>query len=221
MKPAKLLFLVIILAAAMGIEGCAPKGGVWSVDFTDYQNETLSDWSDNTYLTPADFVHDTTGLYFDNHVLIAPFGFDTDFELTLNFRLAVGVGNAIPKMQVGLVDYYFNPGMLNSVDHLNAEFCNIGDSATDFYNLFDNGSSKSYKASIDGLNAADDNQLVITKTGNNIKVVLNTETLTDVNYEYCYMDYFYPFIYMDTSTQDQIRLKSISVDYKGEKQSRD
>ena len=219
MKPTKLFLLVIILAAAMGIEGCTSK--VWSVDFTDYQNETLSDWSDQAGISSTDYIHDETGLYFDNHVLIAPFGFDTDFTLTLDFKLDVGVGDSIPKMQVGLVDYYFIPGMLNSVDHLNAEFSNMGDGSIDFYNLYDNGTSIDYSITINGLKASEENELVLIKTGNNIKVMMNAETLTDVDYEYCYMDYFYPFIYLDASAQDQIRLKSISVDYKGEKQSRD
>jgi len=221
MKPAKQFFLIIILVAAIGIGGCAPKGGVWSVDFTDYQNEDLGDWSDQAGISSADYIHDETGLYFDNHVLIAPFGFDTDFTLTLNFKLDVGAGDSIPKMQVGLVDYYFIPGMLNSVDHLNAEFSNVGDGSIDFYNLYDNGTSIDYSITIDGLKASEENELVLIKTGNNIKVMMNGETLTDVDYEYCYMDYFYPFIYLDASAQDQIRLKSISVDYKGEKQSRD
>lgn len=219
MKPARLSLIIIVLAAVISLEGCAPK--VWSVDFTDYQNETLSDWSDQTHLSPADYVHDGTGLYFDNHVLIAPFGFDTDFTLTLNFTLDVGAGNSIPKMQAGLVDYYFVPGMLDSVDNLYAEFANLGDGGIDYYNLYDSSVSKDYKITVDGLKPSADNELVLIKTGNHIKVLMNDSVLSDVDYEYCWMDYFYPFIYLDTSSQDQIRLKAISVEYKGSRQSRD
>lgn len=220
MKPTKLLLFVLIILAALSIEGCAPKGELWSVDFTDYLNEDLSDWNDQIYLSPQGYLHNETGLYFDSHILTAPYGFNGDFILTLLFTLDTGVDDVILNMELGLTDGSFEPGGLGDEEYLLAEFINIGDEDMDSWALRDDGYIMDMDFAINGIDITGPNELVLAKKGSNVKLTLNDKPVGEMDYEDCTLEYFVPYIYLNTSALKQIRLKSISVQYEGDMQPR-
>ncbi len=220
MKPTKLFLSVLITAALLGVAGCAPKGDIWSVDFTDYLNEDLSDWNDQIYLSPAGYSHDATGLYFDSHVLTAPYGFNGDFTLTLRFVLNTGVDDVILNMEVGFTDGAITPGDMSSEEYLNLELINMGDPDMKFWKLTDDGYILDDGREIPGLKRTEENILVLEKRGNRVKASMNGAPVGQMDYEDCQLDYFVPDIYLNTSASKQIRLKSISVQYEGDMKPR-
>lgn len=217
MKPIKLFVFALIVIAALSMEGCTTMK--WSVDFTKPAVDDLGDWNKQEESAGNDYQHDTTGLYFDGFSMTAPYGFSGDFTMKVKFSLDTGIGDVIPRLSFILIDGYCLPGQLLSEEHIEARLNNVGDSGSDYYDLYDNGTSKDYNANIEGLWALGDNEFVMKRIGNNIEVWINEQTqLSYVANASCYLEYAYPCILLDTAALKQIRLKSISVGYDGEKQ---
>jgi len=203
----RVLFVLIVIGAMLSMQGC---NKTWSVVFNS--QKSLNGWEIQDLAPPYETYISPDGLYVDGDVVHAPFGFEGDFTMEIVFELHLGQ-SVMPMLQFlfsGGEDAYFSKFIASTFQDINNPTENYYIIENPPYVLLGNDNL------IPGLDRDGTNTYKFVKTGSHIMVYMEDEIICDnvlTSYPYTV---FFPSIFVDAASQDQIRIKSIKVTYDGD-----
>lgn len=204
----RLLIAIMVVLAMLSIQGC---NKTWSVYFNSVDD--LNHWELQNISPPYETYISSDGLYLDGMAAHAPYGFEGDFTLTLVFDLAVGENNDLNIFQI-----VFSGGEDSPItEYIMSNFMSLGSTFEDYYNA----EQAPYKLissgfAVPGLERNGKNTYTFIRKGNNIKAYMNKAILFDYDYTSYSYTVFFPTIFIDADSHDQIAIRSIKVVYDGD-----
>ena len=212
MSKIRYLAVIIMIMIMLALAGCTKT---WSVKFNQFTN--LDAWAQQDWFPPSTINLYPDGLSLNGKILIGPYGFDGDFTFTCAFETSCGIGYTIPLIHLFFSDGgYAAPGQYLSIN-LN----DVGDPSGESYSITATGAaSLVVGGSIPFINRIGLNTIVLVKTGNHYEITLNGNPILDQFITTLGFDYFFPYLYAVTEDNLQIRFKSISYKYDGNRMSR-
>ncbi len=205
---AALLVLVALLSA-----GCMKT---WSLDFTNNTGgwNSLIGWEDPGINSCGDY-----GLLLSGVTLMGNYGFTGNVEYSVTFDLDVAPGNELEKFEI-----YLGNGTDPAAQFLKVKFEQVGNSSSEYYAMFDNGTKIHDAIYIPGTVYSGSNTVKIVVEEGFVSFYMNNAVLYE---DYAIGNYSAPFlvpyvfVQQGSPEEDEelLMLKSLKVKYSGDKQS--
>lgn len=212
MSRTRWLAVIFVLMLLLALAGCTKT---WSVKFNQFTD--LSGWLQQDWFPPSSLNLYPNGLSLDGKILSGPYGFDGDFTFTCAFETTCGIGFTIPYISL----FFSDGGYASPSEYLSINLYDVGDITEESYSITSTGSTSLVTGgTIPHLNRIGLNTLVLVKTGNHYVITLNGNPILDQFIMTLGFDYFFPYLYSVTDDDLQIRFKSISYKYDGNRISR-
>lgn len=207
MKMTRYSAVFILIMLMLGLQGC---GKVWSVDFTTAVN--LNSWRQQDWTDPYTMTLDSDGLFIDGKLMIAPYGFDGDFSVSIVFSLS-----ATEDTPLNLLNFAFGDGSdVPLVDAIQAVFSSIGTASEAYY--IEEASptvTMAQGSSISGIDRNGLNTFKFAKNGKRIKVYMNGTILCNKDFVNFPNGLFYLYLNVNAMEADQLIFKNVEVKYCG------
>lgn len=215
MRRIRVIAVILILSALLTLQGCSKT---WYVDFTKVSD--VDDWKKQDWSTPPHVVSvSASGLYVDSVLLTAPFGFDGDFTMTVQFSLNVSASDFVLGLQLMLT----GGGDAVYSEYISSDFYSLGlppsDQYPEGYSIYEGSPGRTLAEGdeIPGLNRAGLNTYRFIKKGNSIKMFMNDDMLCDDICSSYSEAWFFPVIYVVYGLgTGELYIKNIKVVYSGD-----